>query len=280
MNYYNYLELKDAFCERFLQYLQEPFRSGEIRNTTVKKTNQTRDAICIHSKSIQGSPVLYMDDIYEKYMETGDLYTTLDFFASYYMEAVSYFKDNMEAFEKINVPDKIVFQLVNYDRNRELLNTIPHRRFRNLALIYRMVIIVDEENMHTALITNDYLSSMDYSEEDLYMLALENTQNIFPPVIKRISENFIALSNKYLTFGSTAMMYPGVIKEISSIMKSDLYIMPSSIHELFIMRKGDECIEELLEIVKDANENLCAPEEILSDRPYCYCRKDDVIDML
>lgn len=280
MNYYSYLELKNAFCEKFPQYLPEPFRSGKVKNTTVKKTNRSRDAICICSKDIQGSPILYMDDIYKKYMETGDLYVTLDFFAGYYMEAVKYMKRNMEKFEKINAPEKIIFQLVNYDRNRELLNTVPHRRFQNLALIYRMIIISDEENLHSALITSDYLNATDYSEEDLYALACENTKNIFPPRIKRIDENFFALSNEYLTYGATAMMYPEVIKSISDMLKSDLYILPSSIHELFIMAKGEESIEEILEVIRDANENLCAPEEVLSDRPYCYHRKEDVIDML
>lgn len=281
MNYYNYIELKEKFSERFLMYLPEPFRSGQVRITNVNKTNQTREALNIYSKKIQGSPLLYMDDVYRKYMETGDLYATLDFFASYYMEAVSYMDKNINKFSGFDVSDNIIYQLINYERNRELLKNVPYRRFHDLAIIYRLAIVTEEESdLYSAVITNDYLKAKGCTEEDLFLIASANTLDVFPPIAKRVGECFYAVTNKYMTFGATTMLYPEVLSDIADVLESDLYILPSSIHELFIMAKDNQDICEMLEIIKDANENICKPEEILSDRPYCYYRRDEIIDML
>ena len=63
-------------------------------------------------------------------------------------------------------------------------------------------------------------------------------------------------------------------------MESDLFILPSSVHEVIIVPSDVECRpEQFREMVADVNANVVSKEEILSDTVYYYSLADDQISI-
>ena len=61
-------------------------------------------------------------------------------------------------------------------------------------------------------------------------------------------------------------------------MKKDLYILPSSVHEVILIPKDDTMEwEKLQEMVKEVNSTQVEDVEILSDSVYCYQRSADTL---
>ena len=54
------------------------------------------------------------------------------------------------------------------------------------------------------------------------------------------------------------------------MMGSDLYILPSSIHEVLAVSAEDRDLEDLEEMVRSVNQTDVSPEEVLSDNVYKY----------
>lgn len=91
-----------------------------------------------------------------------------------------------------------------------------------------------------------------------------------------IQSKVYVLTNRYNTWGASAILYPEVLKTIAQKLGGDLLILPSSIHEVLFMRR--ENIPEyhvLAEVVKEVNKKEVLPEEVLSDSLYLYSGKDD-----
>ena len=69
--------------------------------------------------------------------------------------------------------------------------------------------------------------------------------------------------------GATAILYPNLLQEIGEATQSNFFILPSSIHEVILMKdNGDMNAEELQRMVMEINRTQVAPEEVLSDEVY------------
>ena len=85
-------------------------------------------------------------------------------------------------------------------------------------------------------------------------------------------------TNHSKIFGAAVMCYPNTIKEFAERMESDLFILPSSTHEvIIIVPRQVENLTELKEMVYEVNRTQLSPEEVLSDSVYFYNRKTDTI---
>ena len=84
------------------------------------------------------------------------------------------------------------------------------------------------------------------------------------------------MSNPIKMNGAATMAYPGVIRNFAETIRKNLYVIPSSIHELIIMpaEDGSLSLSKLSDMVKEINENHVKEEEILSDCAYYYDHKE------
>ena len=78
------------------------------------------------------------------------------------------------------VQDKIFYRVVNYDANKEILSECPHIKLNDLAVTFRWIVIKNEQSIGSSLITNDAVRQWGISDEDLYLIASENTPRLFP----------------------------------------------------------------------------------------------------
>lgn len=169
----------------------------------------------------------------------------------------------------------------------EALNTeiLPHKKWQNL----NVVMYVPEK----FYVTNDDLEENNISEEELFAIAEKNTNKdwtivqlneFFIPMMFSIDEidntykyNLISLTNSDASFGAIAIYYQENLKKIAEKLESDLYILPSSIHETMILPKNDIATEDSFKdynaMVEEINNNMVGPEIRLSNNCYLYDRK-------
>ena len=77
------------------------------------------------------------------------------------------------------------------------------------------------------------------------------------------------------------MLYPNLISNFSDAVRSSLYIIPSSIHELLLLPvEDDKDSEEIKGMIREINDTQVQPEEILSYSLYYYNRKERKITRL
>lgn len=79
------------------------------------------------------------------------------------------------------------------------------------------------------------------------------------------------LTNVRRYYGASCLAYPGILKRIAEGLKGDFYILPSSVHEVILMKNTEEMESvSLNEMIQEVNRTQVAEEEWLSDHAYLY----------
>ncbi len=195
------------------------------------------------------------------------------------------------------IRDKIIFRLVNAERNEELLKEVPHRRFLDLAVIYTVFIDGIFKTPGNIVVRNDLMKTWGTDEGELNRLSLENTPRLKKPVIRELSDmifdlmgsddqekdcmkeelfdtgavKMFVVTNNDKFYGDSIILYPDLLNEIRENTRSDFFLLPSSVHE-FIIVPDDGIVdeEELKELVRSVNETSVGAEDYLSDNVYRY----------
>ena len=193
--------------------------------------------------------------------------------------------------------DNIVFQVINTLQNEDMLRDMPHREFQDLSIIYRWVVKVDENGIQSSAIRNNLAEQLGMNEEQLFKCAVENTRRIFPPTVKSmndvIREMFISdgmpaevadmmigemsedkmmwvISNDRGINGAGSMLYEDNLHKLAMKLETDLYILPSSVHECIAVSTNVGDPYELAEMVSEINMGQVALEDRLSNQVYHY----------
>ena len=287
--------------EEFKAWVKENITSKDWKETSqveisvVKKNNGVSKAgLSIREDEHDVSPLLYLDDYYIHY-QNGELLENIirniraDYDKKVQMAAVKI--PNLQEFE--NIRGRVIYRLVNYEKNKEILEDCPHIRLYDLAVTFRWVARIDDVGVSTSLITNKQVKEWGVSVNDLVLAARQNTPRLFPAQIIDMEEmlagmvSFILypsaipmyiLTNEQELNGASALLYGDILKDFANKKGADMYILPSSIHEV-IMVPADRINDptKLLSIVHDANTTVVSIGDVLSDSVYYYDRKKDQI---
>lgn len=273
----NYQEFKEAVEKKFMSYMPGEYKGMTLLTVKSMKTNVELDGMYI--KEIRDSkgvaPTLYINDIYRHYlMEDKN-------FEKVMKEAAEVMVEGIENIPQLEIPtfgkeshENIVFYLVNAKQNEKMLEKMPHRRFLDLAIVYRMII---DENM-SMNIKNDMADYLDLNEEQLYELALKNTQEKLNLEVFKIAPYLWVLTNERINLGAAAMLYDGILQKMAEKQDSDLYIIPSSIHEVVTIPTCVMTPEEAAEMVRKVNNTEVDIQERLSYQVYKYSRETRQIE--
>ena len=82
------------------------------------------------------------------------------------------------------------------------------------------------------------------------------------------------LSNEKKVFGAVAMIYPDSMRNIADRLESDLYILPSSTHEVLVLPTKENKVPQLRSMVEEVNDSYVNAEEILGYNVYYYDREN------
>lgn len=294
----NYEIFKEVVAEKFMDYMPEQYQGMRLRVEPVNKVNKVLDGITLVGSGAgrSVSPTLYINHMYEHYLETENLQEVLQS-AARRMDMA--FKEMPEVGD-VNLEsakDNIVFQVINTLQNEDMLRDMPYREFQDLSIIYRWVVKVDENGIQSSAIRNNLAEQLGMNEEQLFKCAVENTRRIFPPTVKSmndvIREMFISdgmpaevadmmigempedkmmwvISNDRGINGAGSMLYEDNLHKLAMKLETDLYILPSSVHECIAVSTNVGDPYELAEMVSEINMGQVALEDRLSNQVYHY----------
>ncbi len=271
---------------------------------TVKKNNGlTKNAINIRKSDEPIASVIYIDQVLGliKDGSTG-LQDAINEIVEVYEKQSTEITMNgpagiMESLKKENILKKVVYRLINREKNREKLAYVPHRDFLDLAVVYCM-----EENkagglQYSVMLDDALCYSLGISLAELEEASEQNTQargftvQTMDDIIRQsVSEDmgatpsetpgvsmrvpagpdmwvFTSISKAY---GAPILLYQKYFEDVAVGLNDDLYIMPSSIHELICIPAAGINPGDLRTIVREINSTQVAVEEVLSNNVYLY----------
>ena len=269
-------------------------------HTVIKNNDLSLDGLTIEEPSVNISPTVYLNYYYEDYRMGKDFSKIVDeIIFSYYDHLPNENMDFSFFTDYQQVKYKIIYKLINYEKNQKLLADIPHFKFLDLAVVFCCFLSDTPHGNATILIHNHHIDIWHTTADVLYELAIKNTPILLP--YENVSmESVLAsmgnamqitvpdfpvglpmmyvLSNKAKLYGAAAILYPDVLAAFAKSQNSDLYIIPSSIHEVLLFRKNEHTSSlDLNQMINEVNASHVLPEEILSDHVYCFERASGFI---
>lgn len=302
---------KQDFAIILKQELQIRKPSWDIRIKDIPKTNDVvLTALIIMSDKTNISPAIYLEAFYEVYRAGYSLKTIVREIERLYEEynLEDAFFDMEHFLDYTRIQKRLCFKVVNAEKNRKMLEHVPHRRLLDLAVVY-YVLLPNEAllNRPAAILVNNKMSELwDISESDLYNIAFENNKHFFRNVVRSLEEVIIEtvykeqdglstmsiqnmsndekrmyyVSTHTKQYGATLFLYNDLLENFAQE-HGDFYILPSSIHELLFVpcSCGELNKSELCAMVQEINRE-CLEEEFLSDNIYLFHSDTKTIEMI
>ena len=183
---------------------------------------------------------------------------------------VGFYLDEDKVSDYEHIKKNLFYRVVNYEKNKEMLKYTPYERFLDLAVTYRWAAYRNHDGMASALVRNKELLLWGVTKEQMMKDAKENTEKIFPPVMRKIQSvipvkitdmeiPLFVLSNGDYMNGASVMLYKDPLRDFANYMG---HVQSS---------------EELREMVRETNRMVVDQEEVLSDHIYHYDREKDEI---
>ncbi len=301
----------EEFTGKIIENLSEYFGDEvSINKNNVRKNNGiVLTGITASFGSSNISPTVYLENMYERYCN-GVVYGQI------MNELINIFENNkknksfdMSFFtEYEKVKKRIVFKLINYDKNIELLAEIPHIRFLDMAVCFYYLLsgeskeeITEDDRCNASiLIYNTHADIWGVDADMLYECAKNNTPLLLKSSYRHIanvlagiiadnrtegdnrdiqnslfedtkSTKMYVLSNDIGHFGAAAILYDKELELIAEDLDSNFFVLPSSVHEVIILGEDlDSDVDMLRNMVREVNQNEVDPGEVLSDSVYYY----------
>lgn len=292
---------KRTFMKLLTQELTKYFppEAYTIHSDVFVKNNDTRrHGIIIRRIEGKVAPTVYIDSLYDDYSNKKCTLEETALQIQAVVRGIDQYEGRYGSFsaELEDCRSKIIYRLVSQEKNEAYLSGIPHLPFLNLAIIFSVVHQLSEEGLESVCITNELQKKWGISTRDLYLLAAENTARILPANIDTMAHMLEAyredlcrkleesdhliphiyiVSNDYGINGAAVLLYENLIQSIAEKEKHNLFIVPSSIHEILIIPDhGTNSLSHLSEMIQEVNKKHVREDEILSDRAYYYDREE------
>lgn len=262
----------------------------EVITKTILKVNDTKKiGILIKEEGNDLMPTIYLEEYFEMYEKGRDIDQIVDDIILLNATAtIPEVKDMTTLMHFDNMKNKIMYRIINKERNQELLKTMPHREYLDFAITYYVLMEAELTACMTIKVENYHLEKWNITEEELYVLAKENTSRDMEVSLRHMNEvlcsgtpfgkkgftqeesYMYSLTNYYVHYGAATLLYDGVLEKIHDKIGHDFYVFPSSVHDLVIFpQKEDMDIEFLQDMVSSGN-CYVYDDEFLSSNAYRY----------
>ena len=300
----DYNTFKNRFTEDVKRTFAEKGKNMEFSTETITKLNERYDALTVKPADSNVGVNINLNSCY-KTIESGHVYGDV------LEDAIDMVLNALNTKPQLDISSltdynamksKLTVEVVSAERNRELLEKIPHQVMEDLAIVYRFVLNSDKTGRSSILITNKMIETMDISPEQLHADAVSNSAQYKPLVIKGISEviaEMMGISPEEMglpqnpedekifvasvsdnVHGAGVLAYDGFLDRASERAGGSFYLLPSSIHELLIVPDTEAMgLDDLKNMVRGVNTTEVTPEEQLSDNVYHYDAKNKIFEI-
>lgn len=289
----------EEFKEKMLEELRNVY--GDNAEVDIERL-QKNNGICydgvqirMKGKGTKVTPVIRLDEIYEKYC-TG----TVDMEECVRL-ALRTLKENkvpksIERFaKKINdwnfIRKNVYPILLSTKDNRELLEKLVFKQMLDLSVVYIIrtkmrdgcdgsikiskklmeVYGISAEQLHEQAMENLKEDGYEFQDMDSVIRSLLTTEQMDGSPVDGTRDGVMhVLTNSSRTYGAAGILDGELVKEFTG--GRDYYILPSSIHECIFVPVTDDTIskKDLDHMVAEVNATQVCVEERLTDHSYYY----------
>lgn len=288
----------DIFVDEVMKALQDKLgETYEIRKVDVVKNNGIRlTGVTLKKKPGNVAPTVYLDSLYQDYQEGLSMQDIVSDILFRYKDQLVEMHLDMDFFHDFEqVKERIFCKLVHYGRNRERLRDYPHIRWHDLAITFYYAMEQSFIGKASIAIHSDHIRMWDQTADTLYALAQKNMGSRMPELLVSMQElmeemtgldvkrdyhvPMYVLTNREKIFGASALLYSKKMRKLAETLKSDLLILPSSIHEVLLLPDDREKPYDYYRaMVREVNMAQVDPEEILSENLYRFNRQKEEIE--
>lgn len=302
----NHEEFKENLANDVKEQMEA--RSGSevtVETRTVEKMNETYDALTVKPEDSIIGVNLNITKLYEEYEDGKDFENIVKDAAEVADNALSNRPDfNLEAFKDYDsMKDKLAVEVVSAERNKDLLETVPHKDIEDMAVVYRFVLGDTQAGTGSILVTNQLLDNYGITAEQLHEDALKNAPEIRPLVIEGMGEvlakqmgvedlemlglnippeqeQMFVASVEGNVHGAGVLAYQNFMDQAADRVGGSFFILPSSIHEVLIIPDNGKFDTTSLEnMVREVNATTVDPTDQLTDSVYHYDAEAKIFEL-
>ncbi len=279
--------------EAFAEFFQAVFATSHPEMTVEVMRGQNMTGLAITKPGQTLSPMVRLDILYDKYVDGCSLWKIFCEITSAcdeYDSSASRLLEFVEDFELVH--SRICYRLMNYERNEELLKTIPHIGWMDLAIVFYIPVAARDGKGLYLPVDNALVEKWGIADTDaLFTEAFANTQKLFPGSVRDMEDVFkdydsvleagyenedermyIATNNEKF-YGAAVVLYDNLLESFAQGIGRDLYLLPTSINEMTIVAdlKGNAAAE-LRKVLQNVNHETTEDKDFLSNNIYRYER--------
>lgn len=286
--------MKNMLVEKIAQVVKDIIGNGcEVRAMEVLKNNGIKlPAITVSKPGEPETPAVYIDHLLAE-IEAGKVWVS-----EAAQMIVDTYEERRECFPYENrmsregILANVEYQLINYAKNRTQLRGLPHRKFLDLAVVYRVPIESDEPGV-SFLVRQGMCDLFGIAAEELDAAARINTEKSgfvtlpFTSIIAELSGKpevdlddepsmWVFTTEKKFN-GAAIMLFEAPFKELADRLGCDLYVLPSSVCEIIVLPAVGINMSTwtLKTMVSDVNGRVVEEDQVLGDSVYRYIRKEN-----
>ncbi len=205
-------------------------------------------------------------------------------------------KDFVSDYEKVK--DHTYLRLI--PGNSPVLTETPHRMIEDMALVVNIHLenFSDENGRSCVVVTKPLMDMYGIDEAQLFADAERNSLAeeplVFTPLcdmIRSLIESnevpspeeagivtYIA-TNKSGFHGASVLAYPEFAEKAAETIGGSFYMLPSSVHEFILIKDdGKPNAKDLNKMVRNVNETVLEPRDLLSSQCYHYDAKEKKLE--
>lgn len=263
----------------------------------VLKTNQKLDGLTILQEGNIISPAIYLDPFYQD-LENG---ASIDDVAKNILQIYSSTKMYPNHFDVTSIQNfgyvkgRLFVELVNRHLNQELLQDVPHSLFLDdFAVTVRCMLTIRTEENASFLVHNGHLGMWHIGQEELLVLAVQNTRELLGIDLRNMKEvigellphsiteetadtALWVMTNSRQLHGAATALFDDILKDFASA-HGDFYAIFSSVHEVLLMPTPDSSsMDDITKMNQEVNAAQVQEDEILGTKAYYYSRDNGFV---
>ena len=296
----DYERFKEGFQDALKAELAVRGADVELTARRVDKMNESYDAITVRPMDSSIGVNISVEKAFAAYENGTPIPEIAEHFADAvekgFRESPQVDLDSLSDYEQMK--SKLSMEVVSAEKNAELLESVPHERMEDMAVVYRFVLDQTDSGNGTILVTNQLLDQYGITKEQLRADAMENAPEIRPSEIRGMSEVMSELAPGMIPevapedeqmfvatvpdkiHGAGVIAYPNFMEDAAEKMGGDFFVLPSSIHEVLLVKdNGQMTAKELENMVKEVNATQVEPADQLTDHVYHYDSQNHIFEL-
>lgn len=169
-------------------------------------------------------------------------------------------------------------RVVPAEKNAALLQSCPHRMLCDLAeIVYFTLETANEGSTGICIVDYKIVERFSFQEDELFKKARENVEKnsilinmsevlgLFDEPVDAADEYLFIATNEERVYGAAVLGCPDFLKKCREKIGCDVYVIPSSVHEVLLLKKGEHVdAKSVAEVIRDVNTNEVQEDEVLS----------------